>query len=416
MRGMKIYRAREAALQLASRLRPNDRLALIRFDRSAKIVFDFTSDQEAMGRGIRSVRVGNQDTALYDALELASRVSWGSRPGRRAVVVLSDGENNAGDFLPEDVISKAVQRGIPIYAIAQGKPESLLALKRIAALTDGKFYPAQRPDDFEALYGTLWNRLTDVYRAWIQIPPGLTRVRSLEVKWNRAGGRSPAAARLLNLPLTPPPNRPPLPLEGMTVLGLAGIGAVGMLWAFKRQGQRKKAVAPIPNSPGAAGEKASLFERAPSGSEEDLTAFRDFPRRDTLLLAGQRQNRLAWLYIVNGPLKGREFFIERESLIGRSPSADIALTEDEEVSRRHAKLVQNQEGRFTLVDLASANGVWRNGEAVVQAILKDGDRIRIGATEAVFKTTAAEVLASLSLIRLPEIGLPEIGLPEIGLP
>jgi transcriptional regulator with PAS, ATPase and Fis domain len=70
-----------------------------------------------------------------------------------------------------------------------------------------------------------------------------------------------------------------------------------------------------------------------------------------------------------------------ETRIGRSPDVEIAL-DDLSVSRHHALIRDEGDGRFVLADLGSANGTWRNGERLaLPATLRNGDSIRIGSVE-----------------------------------
>ncbi len=63
--------------------------------------------------------------------------------------------------------------------------------------------------------------------------------------------------------------------------------------------------------------------------------------------------------------------------VGRDGDNEIVLAENT-VSRRHARLLRDAHGQFTLTDLGSANGVYLNGERVQRAILNSGDEIKIG--------------------------------------
>jgi pSer/pThr/pTyr-binding forkhead associated (FHA) protein len=62
--------------------------------------------------------------------------------------------------------------------------------------------------------------------------------------------------------------------------------------------------------------------------------------------------------------------------IGRSPAADIEL-EDLTVSRRHAVVAIRGE-HAVILDDRSANGVWVNDRRVDEAVLRDGDTVRLG--------------------------------------
>src|SRR6185295_17523564 len=70
-------------------------------------------------------------------------------------------------------------------------------------------------------------------------------------------------------------------------------------------------------------------------------------------------------------------FILNKSLVtlGRATTNDIVLPGGR-VSRNHAQ-VQCTEEEIILTDLHSANGVWRNGERVLETRIQPGDRIEI---------------------------------------
>lgn len=63
--------------------------------------------------------------------------------------------------------------------------------------------------------------------------------------------------------------------------------------------------------------------------------------------------------------------------VGRDGDNGIVLAEST-VSRRHARLLRDGHGQFTLTDLGSANGIYINGTRVQRAILSTGDEIKIG--------------------------------------
>lgn len=82
-------------------------------------------------------------------------------------------------------------------------------------------------------------------------------------------------------------------------------------------------------------------------------------------------------------VEGRRLALEADpSTLGRSDDCDIVLG-DPNVSRRHAEL-RMQGGEWHVVDLGSTNGVKVNGRAVSSARLRDGDRITLGTSTAIF--------------------------------
>jgi pSer/pThr/pTyr-binding forkhead associated (FHA) protein len=91
----------------------------------------------------------------------------------------------------------------------------------------------------------------------------------------------------------------------------------------------------------------------------------------------------------------RELSIGPSAMIGRSRRAgnDIVFASDGMVSRRHARIEMEPDGRFTVYDLDTTNGTYVNGEKVQNRALSDGDEIRIGSTRIVFHQD--QVLASV---------------------
>jgi adenylate cyclase len=76
-------------------------------------------------------------------------------------------------------------------------------------------------------------------------------------------------------------------------------------------------------------------------------------------------------------------FASGEVVIGRSPECQIVLR-DFGISRMHAKVVVGEDGACRIVDLKSKNGTQVNNVQVVEAPLRDGDRILLGKFELTF--------------------------------
>jgi pSer/pThr/pTyr-binding forkhead associated (FHA) protein len=72
--------------------------------------------------------------------------------------------------------------------------------------------------------------------------------------------------------------------------------------------------------------------------------------------------------------------------LGRAPRADF-IVDAALVSRVHCRLSAGP-GEIEALDLSSTNGTYVNGERVTRGLLRDGDRLRIGAVELVVSRTA----------------------------
>src|SRR6186997_201751 len=78
-------------------------------------------------------------------------------------------------------------------------------------------------------------------------------------------------------------------------------------------------------------------------------------------------------------------FTAGEVVIGRSPECQVVL-KDFGISRQHARIVVDEDGA-RILDLKSKNGTQVNGVPVVEAPLKDGDRILLGKLQISFSKT-----------------------------
>jgi pSer/pThr/pTyr-binding forkhead associated (FHA) protein len=89
----------------------------------------------------------------------------------------------------------------------------------------------------------------------------------------------------------------------------------------------------------------------------------------------------AKLVIRNGGFDGMEYALEaEETLIGRNPTTDVTLL-DENISREHALILFDPDsGAYTIEDLQSTNGTKVNGKGIRTHTLEPGDEIQIGHT------------------------------------
>ncbi len=83
-------------------------------------------------------------------------------------------------------------------------------------------------------------------------------------------------------------------------------------------------------------------------------------------------------------MRGREFLVSGDTVIGRAPGCAIVLSDDY-VSSRHARIVERG-GRVWVEDLGSTNGTLLNGRPVRRAAaLRAGDRLQLGRTVLAFR-------------------------------
>jgi Ca-activated chloride channel family protein len=150
----------ESAIEFLNQtVRPKyDRAFIIGFDVTPEVTQDFTDNTEALSRGVRALRPGG-GTAMYDALYFASRdkllKEQQSGPVRRAIILLSDGDDNMSHVTREEAIEMAQRADVIVYTISTNVTGSRHAgdkvLERIADATGGHaFFPFQISDVADA--------------------------------------------------------------------------------------------------------------------------------------------------------------------------------------------------------------------------------------------------------------------------
>src|SRR3990172_4041479 len=95
----------------------------------------------------------------------------------------------------------------------------------------------------------------------------------------------------------------------------------------------------------------------------------------------ERANRSsACLVIIAGTHIGEKISLaKRRMVIGRQPDVEIPIA-DTLISRKHAEITAQSDDQFMVRDLGSTNGICLNESPTIQAILKEGDLLRIGST------------------------------------
>ncbi len=96
------------------------------------------------------------------------------------------------------------------------------------------------------------------------------------------------------------------------------------------------------------------------------------------------------LEVISGNASGHSLIVEDELVIGRLADGDGRLEEDPELSRHHARISRERDGRYAIEDLGSSNGTFVNGlQLSSPAVLVEGDSIELGGTTLVVREITA---------------------------
>ena len=136
-------------------IRPGyDKAFVIGFNRESHMAQDFTDNVGALAAGVQRMRDGG-GTALYDAIYKACKDKLlnehSDHPVRKAIVVVSDGEDNQSEYTRAQAIEMAQRAGVLIYAISTDDSGLILrgdkVLEDLASATGGRaFFPYKMKD------------------------------------------------------------------------------------------------------------------------------------------------------------------------------------------------------------------------------------------------------------------------------
>jgi len=162
-------------------LRDDDSVAIYSFSTSTEMLQDFTSDKTAAKRSLMRTRAAGM-TALFDALTRVT-LDLGSRRGKRALVVYTDGDDNASSLNAQHMIERARKSGVPVYTVAQGEARQsatlMNRLKDIARLTGGRTYGVKDAHEAAQIVQDISAELQHTYLLSYQPP------ESREASWHQ---------------------------------------------------------------------------------------------------------------------------------------------------------------------------------------------------------------------------------------
>jgi VWFA-related protein len=161
----------EAAVEfLKSAMRDQDKAIVVSFDTSAELIADMTGDMEKLEKSIRQMRPGG-GTALYDAIFFACRDKMmADQPMskfRRALVLLSDGDDNQSRYTRDQALEMAQKADTVIYTISTNitrmPSDGDKVLKYFAEQTGGMYFSPFRATDLTQSFENIANELRSQY-------------------------------------------------------------------------------------------------------------------------------------------------------------------------------------------------------------------------------------------------------------
>ena len=182
----------EAANRFIDSLPAGDKISIVAFTRQYKPLTDFTADKRALKEAVKKINKIGGGTAFYDSTWKALDQLGQLTEARKAIVVLTDGEDESlisdreTKHTFEDLLGRASEEDVTIYPIyfspnnhinklgilfggnggfmgsSKGKT-ARQQLEDLAAQTGGEIFSAQREEDLETAYKLVANELHTLY-------------------------------------------------------------------------------------------------------------------------------------------------------------------------------------------------------------------------------------------------------------
>ncbi len=216
--------AKQAATTFVNLMGQNDQTAIVSFSTRATVDQTFTNDKTLLHAAINAM-VARGGTAIYDAL-LTSADLLAGVTGRKAIILMTDGEDKDSNATLDQVVQRFATREVPVYAIGldldPGSKEET-NLVRIAEASGGKYFFSPSTAQLEQIYREIALLLRHAYkityRTHNRTTDGTRRQVRIEVNYqgmNAAGDNSYIAP--LHVPtVAPAADTLPAPMQEFPV-------------------------------------------------------------------------------------------------------------------------------------------------------------------------------------------------------
>lgn len=155
--------------------RVGDRIGLILFADTAYVQAPLTYDRDTVSTLLSEAVIGlvGEQTAIGDAIGLAVKRFDEREESNNVLILLTDGQNTAGNITPEQAKELAVNKGVKVYTIGVGADKMLIQsffgsrqinpsqeldegmLTDIATATGGQYFRARNAQELQAIYQQL---------------------------------------------------------------------------------------------------------------------------------------------------------------------------------------------------------------------------------------------------------------------
>lgn len=388
MAGIPLAQARAAAESLIGSLQPQDYVAVVSFATAVTVEQTATQDHVKAITAVKGLQAGG-NTALYEAVVQSAILASQAAVPRRAVVLLTDGENfgaTTGASRQGSIAAAATANGLPFYTVGVGATVDAAYLSELVAKTGGRTFQASGAEQISQVYESIQVLLrSQLVVRFVSTADAAAASRSVDIAvsdtlsgaggafhrdyQSRRAAASVTASPALS-PVTPRPAESPGASSTVTsttkdegeassllwlpLLVFVGLAASGTVLYFQRARQKKQ--------------RSGLVD---GGS----TAWP--PRERGVVAPGRSSVRL---FALGSATEEGPQLIEVSAVpmtLGSSPDCDVRLPAAEGVGAMHARLWL-KDGTAVVHHLAPDTLTVVDGGPIEWASLRSGSILRIG--------------------------------------
>jgi Ca-activated chloride channel homolog len=182
---------KNAVSNFLDQMRDGDSMGIFGFNSALVTLQDFTGDRAAARRAVLRTRAAGA-TALFDAIAATAR-EIGSRKGKKAIVLFTDGDDNASGLTADAAITRALDVGVPIYAVAEGEARRSSQLRKqlrlLSERTGGISYEANSAADIQRIFRDIQGELKHMYLLTYR-PPAADQAKWRTIRVEAGAGNS----------------------------------------------------------------------------------------------------------------------------------------------------------------------------------------------------------------------------------
>lgn len=361
-----------------------------RFDKSLKMLAEPSRDDAKLTAALKDIKTQGKRTELYRSLIEGSKQLRGCPGYRKVMVVISDGGAEDVAYRLDDAIAAANEARIAVVTIGYFDSIKLQNLARLSEKTGGGHLPLPKADS-PLLYGeakTMFRKTDTGGRIRIPLdtlPEFASGAKELTLRVTTAEDAVLERAVKVELPRVSAgymnwlaryvPWLPPQATLWLLIFALCALAL--LVFVARRQKTAAPARAPGASPPTMREGRSPAAPTVAAQRSPDMATVRAAP--GTAAITGSSGPAIALIQHATGSLD----ITELPCTIGALRDNALQIN-DESVSRYHAVL-DRKDGRFFVTDRGSANGTYINRNKTQHGEIKNGDQLRFGAWEGIFR-------------------------------